>query len=143
MLRSEFRHFIELPVRWGDQDALGHVNNVQIVRYLESGRVAYLETVFGLPVRADGEGVILADLQCAFRRQLEYPATIEVGTRIVRLGRTSFDVHAAIWRRGDEAPAATSRGVVVWFDFSAQRPAPLPGALRERVRHWETLAPQE
>ena len=88
MQRSEFRHFIELPVHWGDQDALGHVNNVQFFRYLESARVAYVETVFGLPVRADGEGVILADLQCAFRSQLEYPVTVEVGTRIARLGRS-------------------------------------------------------
>lgn len=143
MQRSEFRHFIELPVHWGDQDALGHVNNVQFFRYLESARVAYVEAVFGLPVRADGEGVILADLQCAFRSQLEYPVTVEVGTRIARLGRSSFDVHAAIWRQGAEAPAATSRGVIVWFDFRAQKPAPLPDSLRERVRAWETLKPNE
>ncbi|HNO59691.1 MAG TPA: hypothetical protein PKH44_03580 [Plasticicumulans sp.] len=38
---------------------------------------------------------------------------------------------------------ATSRGVIVWFDFRAQKPAPLPDSLRERVRAWETLRPQE
>ena len=48
MQRADFKHFIELPVRWGDMDAFGHVNNVQYRRYLESGRVAYIGEVLGI-----------------------------------------------------------------------------------------------
>ena len=39
--RPRFRFFTPTPTRWGDCDRLGHVNNVQFVRYFESGRLDY------------------------------------------------------------------------------------------------------
>lgn len=44
MQRSDFRHFIQVPVRWGDMDAFGHATSTTpcFFRYLESGRIAYL-----------------------------------------------------------------------------------------------------
>lgn len=138
MRRSDFKHLIELPVRWGDMDSLGHVNNVQYLRYLESGRVAYVEQVL------EGNlSLILADIQCSFRQQLHYPVTVEVLTRISRLGRSSMDVLAAIHRKGEEQPVATSKGVIVWFDFREQRPAPIPQQVRETVLAYEVVAPDE
>ena len=40
-LRPGFRFFTPTPTRWGDCDMFGHVNNVQFVRYYESGRLDY------------------------------------------------------------------------------------------------------
>ncbi len=136
MNRSDFKHCVELPVRWGDMDSLGHVNNVQYLRYLESGRVAYVEQVVGSSL-----SLVLADIQCAFRQQLHYPVTIEVLTRISRLGRSSLDVLAAIYRQGEDQPVATSKGVIVWFDFREQRPAPIPEQVRKTVLAYETVTP--
>ncbi|HET6240986.1 MAG TPA: thioesterase family protein, partial [Arthrobacter sp.] len=36
---------VQVPMRWGDMDAYGHINNVQIVRILEEARIA----AFGPP----------------------------------------------------------------------------------------------
>ena len=142
MQRSDFRHFYEMPVRWGDLDAFGHVNNVQFIRFLESGRVAYVEDVLGMPVGVGtGENIILADLQCAFRSQLEYPGVVEVATRVSRLGSSSFDLTAAIYRRGEAQAAATSKGVLVWFDFDAQRARPIPEHVRRAIIAYEPVAP--
>jgi len=77
MQRADFRHFIELPVRWGDMDAFGHINNVQYMRYLESGRIAYIEEVLGVAVEAE-ENIVLADIHCVFLQPLRYPVTVEV-----------------------------------------------------------------
>ena len=41
MQQSEFQHLYQMDVRWGDQDVLGHVNNAQLIRYIECGRVDY------------------------------------------------------------------------------------------------------
>lgn len=141
MQRADFRHFLELAVRWGDMDAFGHVNNAQYFRYLESGRIAYLEEVLKQDLGAN-ETVILADIQCAFVHQLRYPAIVEVATRVSRLGRTSIHLVSAIYRQGEEQPAATSKGVLVWFDAVRQRPTPIPAALRELVMGFEVLAPE-
>lgn len=140
MQRSEFRHFLEMPVRWGDMDAFGHVNNVQYLRYLESGRVAYVAEAMQTRLEAN-ESIILADIQCSFLRQLHYPATIEVATRISRIGTSSLHLNCAIYIKGEQEPVATSKGVMVWFGFSEQRPTPVPAAVREAIMAFEVIAP--
>ncbi len=142
MQRSDFRHCIELPVRWGDMDALGHVNNVEYLRYLESGRIAYMETVQPAELPPD-QHMVLADIQCRFIRQLNYPATVEVLTRIDQLSKRSMHFQAAIHVRGEDRPAATSRGVLVWYDFAGQGSAPLPEALRAAILDYEITTPEQ
>lgn len=141
MQRDDFRHFVDLAVRWGDMDAFGHVNNAQYFRYLESGRIDYLEEVLKRDFEAE-ETIIVADIQCAFIQQLHYPVTLEVATRVSRLGRTSIHLVSAIYRQGEEQAVATSKGVLVWFDVVRQRSTPIPAALRERVVDFERVAPE-
>jgi acyl-CoA thioester hydrolase len=141
MQRSDFAHFIKLPVRWGDMDAFGHVNNVQYMRYFESGRVAYVEEVTQTPLEVN-ENVILADIQVSFLRQLHYPSTVEVATRTSRLGNSSFQIVCAIYRQGEDSPVATCKGVMVWFDYINQRATPIPERVREAIRRFEVTAPE-
>lgn len=124
-------------------DSLGHVNNVIYFRYAESGRIAYFDAVGAASgLGGDGEGPILADIQCSFLGQLRYPAQLEIGTRTAKLGTKSFTIEAAMFLAGEDAPVATSRAVVVWFDYTNQRTAPLPDALRQRVLELEAVPPE-
>ncbi|MCB1806512.1 MAG: acyl-CoA thioesterase [Candidatus Competibacteraceae bacterium] len=138
MQRSHFRHWLAIPIRWGDMDALKHVNNVQFFRYLESGRIAYFNEVLP-PACEPDRYTVLADLQCAFRQQLHYPGTVDVGTRIHRLGNSSIHLHCAIFRQGDEQPAATARAVIVWYDFTQSRSIPLPAQVRQTLLSFEGM----
>jgi len=142
--RSDFAHFVTLPVQWGDMDSIGHVNNAIYFRYVESGRIAYFRAIEATPEDGlfDGEGPILADIQCSFIGQLRFPATIDIGTRTTRIGSKSFEIQAAIFVDGEDAPAATSRAVVVWFDYANQKTAPIPDALRQRINDLEVVAPE-
>lgn len=144
MNRSDFAHFVTLPIQWGDMDSIGHVNNAIYFRYVESGRIAYFRAIEATPEHGlfDGEGPILADIQCSFIGQLRYPSTIDIGTRTTRIGTKSFEIQAAIFVQGEDAPAATSRAVVVWFDYANQRTAPIPDALRQRITDLEVVAPE-
>ena len=141
MQRSDFVHVLELPVRWGDMDAFGHVNNVQYMRYLESGRVAYVEEVMQTPLEIN-ENVILADIQCSFLQQLRYPVTVAVATRVSRLGRSSFEITCALYRQGEATPVATCKAIMVWFDYINQKTAPLPPPIREAIINFEKIPPQ-
>jgi acyl-CoA thioester hydrolase len=136
-----FVHRFPLAVRWGDMDAYGHVNNVNFLRYLESGRVAYAHEVYGRPVEAGEQSIILADTQCAFKRQLHYPADIVILTRTTRIGRTSMTMEQSILQ-AEDLLVATSRSVLVWFDFTAQRPAPVADWLKARIAAYESIRPQ-
>lgn len=121
-------------------DTLCHVNNVQFFRYLESGRVGYIYEVLERSLE-DTQTLVLADIRCRFIQQLEYPSTIEVASRVSRLGNASLDITNAIYRQGEAQPVATAVAVGVWFDMSTQRSAAFPEALRQRVISFEALTP--
>ena len=124
-------------------DALGHVNNAMYFRYAESGRIAYFTTVGAdVGLAGGGEGPILADIQCTFLGQVKYPAELEIGTRTAKLGTKSFTIEAAMFLAGEDTPVATSRAVVVWFDYTQQQSTPLPDALRRRVFEFEAVTPE-
>lgn len=125
-------------------DAIGHVNNAIYFRYIESGRIAYFDAIdatAGLD-GGTGEGPILADIQCSFIGQLRYPAQIDIGTRTATIGTKSFGIETGIFLAGEDEPVATSRAVVVWFDYVNQRTAALPDVLRRRMVELESVPPQ-
>jgi acyl-CoA thioester hydrolase len=139
MSKQGFTHKMTIPVRWGDADIFGHVNNVQYIRYLESARVAYCDEVLDLPLIANMKvGWLLADIQCAFLQQVHYPENLKVVTRISKIGNKSADVLAEIYREDEDTPVITSRGVMVWFDFERQQTALIPEAIRLKVASYET-----
>jgi len=143
MKREEFRHFYKLPVRWGDTDQLGHINNVEFFRYIESGRVDYCEQAMGVTYSTDmKEGWVLADIQCSFVQQLHYPCEIEIASRISRIGNSSAEMLAAIFRVGESDPVATSKGIVVWLDFIEQVNKRVPDEARERIKNFEIILPE-
>lgn len=139
---GRFVHRCREHVRWGDMDAFGHVNNVQFFRYLEGARIAYARAIIEGPIGATGENVILADQRCSFLQQLTWPGELEVLTRTSRMGRSSFHLEQVIRRSDSGDVAAVGQGVMVWFDFDAQRAAPIPDALRQRVIAYERVRPQ-
>ncbi len=138
MNKQDFTHCIELPVRWRDHDALGHVNNATYFTYLEMGRVEYCDTVIDLQFTPHTkEGWILADIQCSYLQQIKYPETMEICTRTSKLGNKSANLNACIYRKGEESPVATSNGIVVWFNFVTQRAEPIPDDIRNRIIQYE------
>lgn len=139
---ADFAHRIALTVRWGDMDALGHVNNVKFFTYDEQVRLQYFDAVAAaVPDFWKSSGIILARLGCDFIGQLRYPATLDIGFRITRLGRSSFDTEAAMFD-GDRLVAVT-RGTLVWFDYQQQKSLPIPENVRTLIRGREAIPPVE
>ncbi len=76
---------------------------------------------------------------CNFRRQVHYPATLEVGVRAVKIGRTSFPLEYGIFLEGTDDLVADGSSVVVWVDYGAGKSAPLPESLKARIRQLDGL----
>jgi len=126
-------HTMRMPIRWGDMDAMGHVNNTNYFRYIETARIAWLEQVGGLP-DPRGEGPVIVNASMNFLKQLTYPGEIEVRTFVGPPGRSSVEVSHEI-RLVDAAGVpgelhAHGAAKVVWVDFTVGKSAPLPAALR-------------
>jgi acyl-CoA thioester hydrolase len=126
-------HTMTMPIRWGDMDAMGHVNNTVYFRYMESARIAWFDT---LGVRADpvGSGPILVSASCSFRRPLVYPADVELRTYAGQPGRSSFETWVEIRPSYDpETVYAEGQAKIVWVDHAAAKSVPLPDAMRRLI----------
>jgi len=123
-------HSLKLQVRWGDMDALGHVNNAEYLRYFEQSRVQWLEGL-GYPTNGQGCGPILAKMTVTYLKPVVYPSELEVRIFPARLGNTSFTLASEIVNGRDAAERFTEgEFVIVWLDYAANKSVPVPDKLR-------------
>jgi acyl-CoA thioester hydrolase len=123
-------HTLRMPIRWGDMDAMGHVNNTVYFRYLEQARIEWF-TEAGCEPDPNGEGPVIINARCTFIKQLKYPGEIEIRTYVGAPGRSSFETIQEI-RRVDQPEVLSAEGgaKVVWVNFPLEKSVALP----ERVR---------
>ena len=126
-------HTTRMAIRWGDMDAMGHVNNTVYFRYIEQARIDWLSTIDCAP-DPTGEGPVIINAHCTFLKQLKYPGDIEVRTLVGAMGRTSFETFHEI-RRVDEPDILAAEGgaKVVWVDFLKGKSAPLSEQVRRKL----------
>lgn len=125
-------HRSRIAIRWGDMDALGHVNNTVYFRYLEQARIEWMEKMGNAIDRA--QGPVLVSAQCSFLRQLKYPGDVEVYCYIGAVGRSSFETTYEI-RRVDVPDVIFAEGAakLVWIDFKQEKSVSLPDAIRQML----------
>ncbi len=122
-----------LAMRWGDMDAMGHVNNTVYFRYLEQARIELFESL-GCPATPGGIGPVIINAHCSFLRQLRYPGEIEVSSWVGEPGRSSFQTLHQIRRLDDpELVYAEGGAKVVWVDQRVEKSIALPEAVRARL----------
>jgi acyl-CoA thioester hydrolase len=130
---KKLTHEMVLPIRWGDMDAMGHVNNTIYFRYMEIARLEWLYLV-GAPPDPAGCGPVIVNAFCNFLRQLEFPGEVLARHYVRNPGRSSFDTYITLSRTDDPAVIYAEGGAkTVWTDFKAQKSAPLPDWLRALV----------
>jgi acyl-CoA thioester hydrolase len=122
-----------MPIRWGDMDAMGHVNNTLYFRYFEIIRIEWLHRMGG-PPGADGTGPVIVNGFCNFIKQLEYPGDILARHYVANPGRSSFETFMTLERTDDPGVICADGGATtVWVDYKAQKSVPLPGWLRDAI----------
>ena len=142
---GDFAHRHRVEVRLADTDAMGHVNNSNYLTYVEIARVAYYEQVTGnaLPIGTHGaeEGMILAEIRMTYRSPAFYGETLQVETRVERIGRTSFGmVHritAPESRYGPARLVAVADSTLVSYDYTEEHPIPVPEEWRAAMSAFE------
>jgi len=113
------RHIYRCPLRWSDQDAQGHINNVVVVDYLQEARVDFL---LSSPL-ADmlTAGVLVVSHQVEYLRPIEFstePIRVELWADSVGAARfaISYELFAGA---APEHPVARARTVITPFDLTA------------------------
>lgn len=125
-------------VRFGDLDAMRHLNNVAFLGFFESARIAYVTSV--VPAhrpdapKSEGDfGVIFAECHIRYRAPAFYDEEIRTWIRPSHVARSAFRTEFEMRAVRDDRLLAEGYGVLVGYDYAAGRSQPLPEALRDAL----------
>ena len=125
----------KIKVRWGDMDAVGHVNNAAYFTYMEQARISWLESL-KMQVDSSRHGLVIVSASCNFIKPIVYPATVEVSVYGGKPGRSSFPIYNEIYLENHpEAKFAEGEVTVVWIDYKLGKSIPLPEELRKQLQN--------
>jgi len=127
---EDFQIRVTDNVRYGDMDRQGHVNNAVYPTYFETGRVERIyDPDYGFLV--EGCTTVIARIEIDFLKELRWPGTIEIGTAIAEIRRSSYVFSQAIFSKGE--CAARARSTMVLIDLATRKARPLPDDLIQRL----------
>jgi acyl-CoA thioester hydrolase len=131
--RDGYRHWARDLLRYGDTDRQGHVNNAVFPTFLETGRCALLFDPT-CPERPENTAFVLARLLLDYRAELHWPGEVEIGTAVLRIGRSSITFCQGVFV-GDTC-FASGETVVVFTDTTTRRSTPFPDDMRAWFSLW-------
>ena len=123
-------HEMIIPIRWGDMDAMGHVNNTVYFLYLETIRIDCVSSINCVP-DPKGQGPVIVNAFCNFYKQLEYPGDVLAKMYVSDPARTTFESWCTL-ERADQPGLVYAAGgaTTIWVDFPQQKAVPLPDHIR-------------
>ena len=122
-------------IRFGDLDAMRHLNNVVFLRYFETARINYMNSISEEhdPVnRERGFGMIFASCHIDYRSPGNFDEDVDVRVRPAEIGTKSLKLEFEM--RVGERLLAEGYGVLVGYDYANQKSAVLPEALCAKLR---------
>ena len=127
MNEKKLVHVERIAIRWGDMDAMGHVNNTVYFRYMEQARIGWFESLVPQAEAWKSVGIVIANASCNFRRAINYPGTVEVKVFAGAPGGSSvptfYELHVADQMYADGA-------ATVVFIGADQKPLRIPEQIR-------------
>ncbi len=122
-------HF-EVQLRWSDNDAYGHVNNVVYYSWFDTVVNQYLVTHGVLDIQGGATIGLVVETGCNFFESVSFPGTVSVALRVAHLGKSSVRYELGVFNNLG-VMAAKGHFVHVYVDALTRRPVPLPAALAQ------------
>jgi acyl-CoA thioester hydrolase len=128
-------------VRFGDLDAMGHVNNVDFLRFFESARIAFHRRILEGAnwiggERPDGFGIVVAELHANYRSPAYFDEELQTAVRPVDIGRSAYRIEFET--RAGERVIGDGHAVLVGYDYTKRESVPLPDDVRARLEEAAT-----
>lgn len=133
-------HIERIPIRWGDMDAMGHVNNTVYFRFMEQARISWFDRLVPEEDAWQSTGIVIANASCNYKRAITYPGTVEVRLYVAPPGGASVATTYELRVDADPEPYADGAAVVVFIDMKTQRSKRIPPGIRERLERAEATA---
>ncbi|MGC8634959.1 MAG: acyl-CoA thioesterase [Candidatus Limnocylindrales bacterium] len=143
--RGPFHYRRPIEVRFGDTDAMGHVNNAVYLTYFEMARAGYYRaatgSTFGIGAESNERSFILAEARVTYVSPIRFGEPLVCECRVAWAGCSSFGMEFRLLAEdspfGRARLAAHGATVQVMYDYATGRVQPLPAELRARVEAYE------
>jgi acyl-CoA thioester hydrolase len=126
-------HVERIPIRWGDMDAMGHVNNTVYFRYMEQARISWFASLVPAKEAWQSTGIVIVNASCNYKRPITYPGSVEAKLFAGAPGGSSVPTFYELRVDAEPEPYADGAAVVVFVDMKTQKPARIPDSIRERL----------
>jgi acyl-CoA thioester hydrolase len=136
--RTHYKHFLPLQTRWADNDVYGHVNNTAYYGYFDTIVNEYLIAAGALDIHEGAVIGLVVETGCKYFSALEFPEKLEGALRVAKIGNSSVRYEIAIFKAGEDKPAAEGHFTHVYVDRETRKPVSLPAELRKAL---ERIAP--
>ncbi|NGY04834.1 acyl-CoA thioesterase [Solimonas terrae] len=130
---GDYRYWVDERVRFNDLDLLGHVNNIAYVVYVETGRANFLRSIDMFDL-GDRRQTVIVRFEIDYRREVQYPADLRVGVRVLAIGNSSFQIGVGIF--AGETCVATARNAIVRWDRELHQAVALDDGERAALRSY-------
>jgi len=108
---------LELRIDWSEMDIFGHINNLSILKYIQSARANYLESIEMMKIYSETKiGPILAATNCQFLKPLFYPGKVRIYSKVDSIKNTSFSIRHEILNDRNEI-IAEAQDIIVYYNF--------------------------
>jgi acyl-CoA thioester hydrolase len=131
-MNKKLVHVEKIPIRWGDMDAMGHVNNTVYFRYMEQARISWFDALVPAAEAWKDTGIVIANASCNFKRALNYPGIVEVRVTVDPPGGSSVPTFYQLMM--DDELYADGAAVVVFIDMKSQKPVRIPEGIRSLLQ---------
>jgi len=132
-LPDRFAFSTEVPILIGHINYGDHLDNAQLISLVSEARVRYFKSLGYTELDIDGVGIVVADVAAQYRSEGRHGETM-----VVAMGAEHFSKHGCdlVWQMTDRASGrevARGKHGIVFFDYAARRPVPVPAAFRAKA----------
>lgn len=128
--RRDYRFFHAITTRWKDNDAFGHVNNVEYYSFIDTAVTWFLLEHRLIGVTAGDIITVVVETACRYHAPIAFPDRVTVGVRVARIGTSSVRYEVAVFRNDETEAAAEGHFVHVYVERATMRPVRVPAESR-------------
>jgi len=139
MEEREFKHKINIKVRFSDLDAMRHVNNAAYLSYLEEARISYFNDLLNRAKNNLNYGVVIARIEIDYIKPIVLGDELEILSRVSKIGNKSSEMEhlIVIKHEGGNIPAAAAVTKLVSYDYKNQVSILIPEEVKEKIKAFE------
>jgi 4-hydroxybenzoyl-CoA thioesterase len=132
-LPDRFAFSTEVPILIGHINYGNHLDNAQLIALVSEARVRYFKSLGYTELDIEGVGIVVADVAAQYRSEGRHGETMVVAMAAEHFGKHGCDL---VWRMTDRASGrevARGKHGIVFFDYAARKPVPVPAAFRAKT----------